>query len=176
MRLFIAVWPPPDVVTQIEALPRPDLRGLRWTTPDQWHITLRFLGSVPALEPVVDALAGAALPAGVMAVAGPGLGRFGGRVLHIPVDGLSQLAAAVVGATAGIGEPPDPRPFHGHLTLARSQGREKPAVDLAPLARVPFSASWPVNEITVVESVMGRGGARYAVVAGQSLPASFSAP
>ena len=54
MRLFVAVWPPYEVVNSIAALERPPLPGLRWTTPDQWHVTMRFLGdvddgSVPAL-------------------------------------------------------------------------------------------------------------------------------
>src|SRR3954454_9641892 len=83
MRLFIAVWPPPEVVARMEALPRPAEDGVRWTTPDQWHVTLRFFGSVPSLSPVVTALEGASLPGGVVAVAGPALGRFGARVLHV---------------------------------------------------------------------------------------------
>ena len=45
-RLFIAVWPPPDVVEQVAALPRPPVAGLRWTEPEQWHVTLRFLGAL----------------------------------------------------------------------------------------------------------------------------------
>ena len=172
MRLFIAVWPPAEVVEQLAALPREGVGadGLRWTTTEQWHVTLRFFGSVPALEPVVEALDGAHLPSGVVAVAGPTLGRFGSRVLHIPVAGLEGVAAAVAGATAHVGEPPDPRPFHGHLTLARARGRGRPVVDLRPLAAVPFSATWPVAEITVVSSVPGRGGARYEVVARRVLP------
>src|SRR4051812_28165698 len=147
MRLFLAVWPPPAVVDQIAALPRAEER-LRWTTPDQWHVTLRFLGSVPEAEPVAAAFSAAELPSGVIAVAGPTLGRFGSRVLHIPVDGLDALASAVIAATAHLGEPPDPRPFHGHVTLARSRGRGGPVVDLRPLAGVPFSATWPVSEVT----------------------------
>src|SRR5206468_6253424 len=104
-----------------------------------------------------------------VAVAGPTLGRFGSRVLHIPVAGLESVAAAVGAATAGIGDPPDPRPFHGHLTLARSRGRGRAVVDLAPLARQPFAATWPVSELTVVSSVPGRGGSRYEIVARQPL-------
>jgi 2'-5' RNA ligase len=171
MRLFIAVWPPPEVIAAIEALPRPAQDGLRWTTPDQWHVTLRFFGSVEAWQPVVEALDGTHLPPGLVAKAGPSLGRFGGRVLHIPVAGLEPLAAVVTAATAGIGMPPEPRPFHGHLTLARSsgRGRPRPTVDLRPLAAVPFAATWPVEELTVVESVTGRGGARYSTVARRPL-------
>jgi 2'-5' RNA ligase len=60
VRLFVAVWPNEEVTARIAALDRPEVRGLRWTTPDQWHVTLRFLGQVEDPEPVVAALAGAA--------------------------------------------------------------------------------------------------------------------
>ena len=46
MRLFVAVWPPVDVVERLSELPRPAVDGVRWTTPDQWHVTIRFLGEV----------------------------------------------------------------------------------------------------------------------------------
>ena len=43
-RLFIAVWPPEDVVSELTSLQRKDQRGVRFVPPDNWHITLRFLG------------------------------------------------------------------------------------------------------------------------------------
>jgi 2'-5' RNA ligase len=55
-RLFVAVWPPAGVVETLQALERPDIPRLRWTTPEQWHVTLRFLGSFE-IEPVMEALA-----------------------------------------------------------------------------------------------------------------------
>jgi 2'-5' RNA ligase len=48
VRLFVAVWPPNDVVDVLADLPRPDVAGVRWTTQGQWHVTLRFLGQVAA--------------------------------------------------------------------------------------------------------------------------------
>ena len=44
-RLFIAVWPPPVVLDAIARLPWPAVEGVRYTTRDQWHLTLRFLGN-----------------------------------------------------------------------------------------------------------------------------------
>ncbi|MDQ1444823.1 MAG: hypothetical protein QOI20_1287, partial [Acidimicrobiaceae bacterium] len=44
-RLFVAVWPRPEVVDALARLPRPDVPGLRWTGPDHWHVTLVFLGA-----------------------------------------------------------------------------------------------------------------------------------
>ena len=160
-RLFVAVWPSPDVVERIAALPRPSLPGLRWTDPEQWHVTLRFLGRVDDARPVDAALERVVAPA-VDAVAGPHVGRFGHRVLHVPVEGLAPLATIVVDATAELGEPPEDRAFAGHLTLARV--RRGARVDLRPLAGAPVEGEWRVDEVTLVESRLGGAGARYHVV------------
>ncbi|HJV08482.1 MAG TPA: 2'-5' RNA ligase family protein, partial [Acidimicrobiales bacterium] len=99
-RLFVAVWPPDDVLDLVAALERPDVAGLRWTRPDQWHVTLRFLGETE-LAPVVAALGHVDAPPAT-ATLGPAVGRFGHRVLHVPVAGLDSVASAVVAATAGL--------------------------------------------------------------------------
>lgn len=160
-RLFVAVWPPDDVLDRIAALDRPSVAGLRWTTKDQWHVTLRFLGQVPEVAPVVEALAGLDLPA-PDAVLGPAVDRFGRRVLHIPVAGLDAIAAGVVEATAAVGRPPEDRPFHGHITLGRVAERAR--VDLRPLTGTVVDGGWRVDAICLVESLLSPKGARYQVV------------
>lgn len=165
-RLFVAVWPPDDVLALIAALPRPEVEGLRWTTREQWHITLRFFGSVE-LEDAASALRAVAAPA-TTAVLGPATGRFGKRVLHVPVEGLEGVAKAVVRGTKKVGKPPEPRPFKGHLTLARARDRRR-GVDLRPLAGMPVSATWPVTDVCLVESHLSPKGANYEVVETVSL-------
>ena len=118
MRLFVAVRPPDDVLDAVAALARPAHPGVRWTTRDQWHVTLRFLGEVGDPEPVAAALAAAPLPAATAAL-GPRVTALGSGVVCLPVAGLDALAAAVSEATAGWGRPPEHRRFRGHLTLAR---------------------------------------------------------
>ncbi len=160
-RLFVAVWPPEEVLDRVATLPRPPVEGLRWTSRDQWHVTLRFLGRMAEATPVVKALAGVAAGA-VTAELGPVVGRFDQRILHVPVHGLESVAAAVVDATRTVGEPPDDRPFHGHLTLARVGKHAR--VDLRPLAGVPIEGRWEVGSICLVESRLGSSGARYVVL------------
>jgi len=156
----VAVWPPPEVLDRVAALERPAVEGLRWTVYDQWHITLRFLGETE-VAPVVEALRGVAVaPFG--ARLGPALGRFDHRVLHVPVAGVDDLARAVVSTTARLGRPPDERPFHGHLTLARAGKGAR--VDLRQLAGVPLEATWEVSSFCLVESRLSPAGARYAVL------------
>ena len=162
MRLFVAAWLPPEAVSLIAALPRPDVPGLRWTTEDQWHVTLRFLGDAD-LDDTVAAFSAISAPAPTVGL-GPATGRFGRRILHVPTSGLDQVAAATVAATASVGEPPDPRPFHGHVTLARSRRGD---TDLRPLTGTPIAATWVADEITLVRSHLGAGvnrGARYEIV------------
>jgi 2'-5' RNA ligase len=160
-RLFVAVWPPDDVLDLVAALPRPDVDGLRWTTREQWHVTLRFFGSVE-LDEAVDALDRVSAPP-TTAELGPEIGRFGRRILQVPVGGLEGVAAAVVVATAEVGRPPEDRPFAGHITLARARDRRR-GVDLRPLAGLSIAASWPVGEVCLVESHLHPHGARYEVV------------
>jgi 2'-5' RNA ligase len=165
-RLFVAVWPSDEILSLIAALPRPEVEGLRWTTRDQWHVTLRFFGSVE-LESASTALRSVSAPA-TTAVLGPETGRFGKRVLHVPVAGLDAVAKAVVEATEEVGKPPEPRPFSGHLTLARARDRRR-GVDLRPFVGTPVSATWPVSQVCLVESRLSSKGANYEVVETVSL-------
>ena len=126
-------------------------------------MTLRFLGLVDDPAAVMRALDGVGDGLRrVEALAGPAVGRFGNRVLHVPVSGLEPLAARVVDATSGIGRPPEDRPFAGHLTLARVAKGAR--VDLGPLAGGAVSARWEVAEVCLVESHLAPTGARYEVV------------
>lgn len=162
-RLFVAVWPPDAILDRVAALPRPDVQGLRWTPRHQWHVTLRFLGRVDDVDSAASSLATMGPLPSTEAVIGPEVGRFGHRVLHVPVSGLDALASAVVTATDGVGEPPDERGFTGHLTLARtSKGAQ---VDLRRLAGGAITGTWDVGEVCLVESRLSPRGAGYEVVA-----------
>ena len=170
MRLFVAVGLPAHALEAVGALHRPEVPGVRWTSPDQWHVTLRFLAELSDQQARVamaglDRLAGAGLA--TTALMGPRTRVLGSHVLCVPVDGLAELARAVADLTATVGPPPERRPFFGHLTLAR--GRR--GVRLGPLAGAPVAATWPVDEVNLVRSRLGAGeggGARYEIV--QAVP------
>lgn len=166
MRLFVAVWPSEEVVATLRGLPRPDVPGLRWTTEDQWHVTLRFFGEADA-DKAAEALDSVLFPSRPDVVMGPSVGRFGDSILHVPVAGLDDVAACVVAATAAVGRPPPDRPFRGHLTLGRAN-RARAA--LRPLVGMPLGGRWEAGELTLVASRLGRPGARYSVVHRVPLP------
>jgi 2'-5' RNA ligase len=161
LRLFLAVWPPSPVLSALGTLDRRPHPDLRWTTPEQWHCTIRFFGRC-APEEVLAAWAPMAAAGPAEAVLGPATAAFGRRVLHVPVTGLDALAASAATATGRVGEPPDPRPFQGHITLARARGR---AADLGALVGVPVTGRWPVEAVELVASRLGAGGSRYEVLA-----------
>jgi 2'-5' RNA ligase len=164
MRLFVAVWPPEDVLDAVAALPRPAVVGVRWTRRDQWHVTLRFLGEVEeaALADLAVAIGAVGLPS-VRATLGPAVERLNPRIVSVPVAGLDGVGAAVIEATAGFGKPPERRPFRGHLTLARLQGVRK--WELADALGAPIDESWTVDALHVVRSHLSPKGARYETVA-----------
>jgi 2'-5' RNA ligase len=164
VRLFVAVWPPQDVLDAVARLDRPTVIGARWTTRDQWHVTLRFLGEVdddlvPSIVMAVDGLGAA--PAAVRL--GPAVELLSPRVVSIPVAGLDGLGPAVIAATASFGRPPENRPFRGHLTLARLKDVRRR--DLAPVLGTAIDEAWTVDQVHVVRSFLSPKGARYESVA-----------
>jgi 2'-5' RNA ligase len=159
VRLFVAILPPDPVLDAVAGLRRPERPGVRWTTRAQWHVTLRFLGEVPDPGPVIAALDGARL-APCEARLGPAVAGLGREVVMVPVDGLDVLADAVVTATAGLGRPPEDRPFTGHLTLARVR-RGAPRGARRGVVGEAIEARFPVTDVRLVRSHLGRDGARY---------------
>ena len=167
MRLFVAAWPPASVLDEIASIERPTVAGVRWTARDQWHVTLRFLGEMDSADPVLEALRAVALPAADAAL-GDRVERLGRGVLCVTVGGLDRLAGAVTVTTAALGRPPETRPFHGHLTLARAQGRGRGGrgADLRPLAGAPVAPHrFAVSSVAVVRSHLGQAGAHYETIA-----------
>ena len=161
MRLFVAALPDESTVDRLRGVcggwPRPKVAGLRWTGPDQWHVTLRFLGSVDPGEAAaaLDGRGAAAAEARV----GPATALLGQGVLMVPVGGVDDLAGAVAAATGELGGLPEERPFTGHLTLARSRG-------LVPAGwgGRPVAGGGPGAEGCLVRSETLPEGARYEVL------------
>jgi RNA 2',3'-cyclic 3'-phosphodiesterase len=153
-RLFIAVWPPEEVVAELMTLRRKDQRGVRFLPPENWHITLRFLGEARPDE-VSEALDRVRLEP-CAARLGPAIDVLSERSLVLPVTGVDELANAVADATAALGEPPRKR-FIGHLTLAKVRPRSPMPSLLGALAQTEFD----VEEVALVASTLRPDGARY---------------
>ena len=154
-RLFVAAWPDAATCSTLATLPHPDEDGVRRVPPENWHVTLRFLGATE-FDEARERLAGATLPSAV-ALLGPTIGWLG-RHLVAPARGVDELAAAVTTATADLGEPP--REFRGHLTLARARRGARSSLDGHPV-----TARFAVREIALVQSELSPDGPEYRIVA-----------
>ena len=146
------------------------LPGFRWVAADSLHLTLRFLGRVGPGP--LDSLAAALrrLTVEPFPVTVGGLGAFGRgssvRVVWLGVTAggheLSRLAAEVEGCTVAAGFEPEERPYHPHLTLARS--RERRGQALPELPPPPDPPGWTVTGFRLYRSRPGAGGATYSVL------------
>ncbi|MBI4934300.1 MAG: RNA 2',3'-cyclic phosphodiesterase [Actinobacteria bacterium] len=156
-RLFIAVWPTEEAVEELAMLPRKDQRGVRFVPPENWHITLRFLGEANP-DVVIAAVDDVVLPSATVQL-GPGVDVLSDRALVVPAHGLDHLADAVRDATANIGQPARRR-FVGHVTLARL----KPNADMPRALGAFVQAEFDVHEIALVQSRLEAEGARYSTI------------
>lgn len=171
----MAVRPPEAVLAGVEGAVAPARRsmvGPRWASPEQWHLTLQFLGPVGELAPVVDGLRAAARrPAFRFRLGGggafPSVRR--GRVIWIGAveggDGLVGLAGAVTSTLVPLGYDAEPGRFRPHLTVARLRvpADVSPAVEAIGSAAV--GPAWTVEEVVLYESRLSPRGATYTVLA-----------
>ncbi|HEY6317118.1 MAG TPA: RNA 2',3'-cyclic phosphodiesterase [Acidimicrobiia bacterium] len=171
-RAFVAVAPADPVLDVLEARVA-DLAAreprLRWMPRPHWHLTLQFLGAVEDAEALSAAVAAAvAVPRFDVQLAGGGAFPSPRRatVLWVGVpraDALVALAAAVHDATRTLGYPDDGRPYHPHLTLARTP-RPRPLTHLVEaLGTTPIGPPWTVTDVAVIESDTRPTGAVHTV-------------
>jgi len=171
-RAFVAVVPPDEVLDAVgRALSRARDRvsGARWSTRDQWHVTLQFLGDRVDLDAVAEGMGG--LDAGRERVGLGGAGAFPGSrrgtVLWIGAAAgagmFERLAGTVGAALAPLGYEPDARPFHPHLTLARLRVPGDLRGGIEAVGPDPVGPEWEPSTVALVESRLSREGARYRV-------------
>ncbi len=183
VRVFVAVGLSDDVRQQlIDAADRIRTRipeGIQWANPAGMHLTLKFLGNIPAsgVNPLLDCLVPVAQEADPFPLSLSGLGMFPNhrkpRVLWAGVEGdldaLSRLQQSAENAINALGYPPEQRPFRPHITL----GRPRRSVSDAQLARIgstvsavapPSPVAWTVDSIDVMQSELHPSGARYTIL------------
>ncbi len=140
----------------------------RLVPPENWHLTLRFLGGIDQVvsERLLAALDQAELGTRFK-LALRGLGAFPrpekATVVWLGVtegrDRLEDLSDIAESAAVSAGVGPEDRPFRPHLTLSRV----RPEEDVTGLLETgaDLGVSWRCQSIVVYRSHLGRGGARY---------------
>ena len=124
-RLFTGLQLPADIGFAL-SLKRGGLQGARWIAPENYHITLRYIGDVDhrTAGEVFDALE-MQMATEPFSITFSHLGVFGGnkpRALYAgvePSEALSRLQANHERLLQRVGLAPDGRKFVPHVTLAR---------------------------------------------------------
>jgi RNA 2',3'-cyclic 3'-phosphodiesterase len=172
----VAVRPPDEVLAAVERTLVPARRsmvGPRWATPEQWHLTLQFLGPVRVVSEVVTAVEAAAASRPAFAFRLGGGGAFPtlrrGRVIWIGAaeggEEMTSLAAAVTGALGPAGYEAEGRRFSPHLTVARLRVPADVATVVAAMGPDPVGPTWTVDEVTVYQSRLSPKGSSYSALA-----------
>lgn len=158
MSYYVAIKPSLDAqvdLHQSTGFLREQPTGFTPAPGEDWHITLAFLGDVPAeLIPAVMQTMGDLVG---MAQVRPfslelaGVGVFENKVLWVGVDAdVDQLIALANSARLYLNANTD-YPYHPHLTLGKSDG----SVDLAPLMgklAAYRGPSWTVSRVYLMHS------------------------
>ncbi|SFV37566.1 2'-5' RNA ligase [Devosia crocina] len=177
-RLFTGLEIPVDAAFSL-SLKRGGLTGARWIDPENYHITLRFIGDVDngMADEIADNLdyLSQSLRFPVRLTH---LGTFGGdkpRALYAgvePSEALTRLQAAHERMLQRSGMPAEGRKFVPHVTLARLRG-----TSAADVARFIAEAgrfepiSFPVPRFVLYSSRDSVGGGPYVVEQSYPLPA-----
>ena len=175
MRLFLGIPLPSSVAAELSRI---SLRyqspgdNLRWYPPESWHITLQFLGSVTpeqhaGIVPAMRALHHPPIPVTLGALDFfDRAGVFFAQVALTPE--LLSLHQHITAANAPFEFVPDTRPYHPHITLARTKGRSASRSLRAlqtQLQAHPYrlAASFTASEFVLYESIATPSGSRYEI-------------
>lgn len=180
MRLFLAAELPEPVkgaLARVQERLEASRADVRWTRPEQWHLTLKFLGSTDEalLDDVKAAAALAAAGVGEARLEVRGIGTFPGgkrpRVIWAgveePAGKLARVAERLEDTMAELGFAKENRKFKAHVTLGRARS-PRGAEEL--VKRVKKDEAFEgggtvVKEIVLFESHLHPQGARYEAVA-----------
>jgi RNA 2',3'-cyclic 3'-phosphodiesterase len=169
MRLFVALDMPWSVREQLAALSGSGIPGARWVPPENYHLTLRFIGDIPShiARDVDDALLG--LRARGFSLTLTGLGTFakGGvsSALWVGVErtpSLDHLRNKIETALQRCGLEPERRKFQPHVTLARLDNPAEAKVAAFVQAHNLFRTEpIPVEHFTLFSSLLCKDHAVY---------------
>ncbi|HJT80482.1 MAG TPA: RNA 2',3'-cyclic phosphodiesterase [Chthoniobacterales bacterium] len=134
-RLFVAIDLPESTAKLVDDL-NPNLPGVRWTAPEQLHLTLSFLGHVPPTNESTwrERLSQIQFHPFFLPIAGTGTFPPKGppKIIWIGVGKghphLFQIHKRVQEAALAAGLEPDLRSWHPHITLARCRDVSRGAI------------------------------------------------
>jgi 2'-5' RNA ligase len=180
-RLFTGLEVPEDLGLSLSFL-RGGLVGAKWIDPENYHVTLRFVGDVGEGIAVELAREFARVRRGRFEVKIDGVTVFGGRSPHslvarvAPSQALIDLHGEHERICQRLGLPAEPRKFTPHVTIARCKAASNEGVAQWLALRGGFSGvSFPAERFVLFSSRASRGGGPYVVEEGYDLDAAMPA-
>ena len=179
-RLFTALEIPSRVAQSL-AMMRGGLPGARWIDPENYHLTLRFIGDIDdALARDIASLLGQ-VQRSAFDLRLDGLSSFGGRKPRALVaaaaagQALMELQAEHERLLQRVGLEPEGRKFTPHVTLARLRDSSSRQVADYLAARGHYrSSSFQVARFVLFSSRSSVGGGPYVVE--EAYPLSTAEP
>lgn len=174
-RLFVAIEIP-EIVADALTMLQSGVDGARWIAPENFHLTLAFIGDADrhAFDAAIDALAGIDAPAFDVRLSGAGV--FGDRKQHslwagvAANDALAHLQAKVETALRRSGFALEARRFKPHVTLAYLKQTPQEAAERFAAQHGLFSCGpFHVDAFHLYSSTLGGDGAHYAIEASYAL-------
>jgi RNA 2',3'-cyclic 3'-phosphodiesterase len=166
LRLFVGIGFPPELKLRLSLLCG-GVPGAKWVDPGNFHLTLRFIGEVgePVAADIDEALSRIRARRFPLQIAGTGVFGDKPRSLWAGVERSIELVALrdkIEQALIRLGQPPEPRKFAPHVTLARLRN---PPVDklrdfLAAHAQFR-AASLAVEKFSLIASFQTKAGSIY---------------
>lgn len=170
-RLFTGLEISPDAATELNML-RGGLPGARWITPENFHVTLRFIGDVDDVVAQEIDLALSRVRRAPFELSLQGLTSFGGRkpravvAAVAPSQALHDLQAEHERSMQRIGLAPDGRKYTPHVTLARLRDSSSRDVAEYLAARGLFrTPAFAVTRFVLFSARASVGGGPYVVEA-----------
>ena len=177
-RLFTGLEIPRHVAESL-AMMRGGLPGARWIDPENYHLTLRFIGDIDdALAREIAFMLGSARPRLGFELRLDGLTSFGGRrpravvATVAPTQQLYELQAEHERMMQRVGLAPEGRKYTPHVTLARLRDSSSHEVADYLATRHPFRPPpFRVSRFVLYSSRASVGGGPYVVEAAYPLAA-----
>lgn len=183
IRSFIAIPVPSEGIQALEEVVKgfdAEIgRDVRWVRPEGIHLTLKFMGNIPAgmVDKVLEVLPSVTAKFSPFKLGISGLGAFPNlrnpRVLWAGLEGdleeLAELQAAVEEAVGDLGLPKEQRPFSPHLTLGRvrreaSEGRLRKIAEVVAEGELPATPSWTATTVNLMRTELDPAGSRHYLV------------
>ena len=169
MRLFVALDLPWELRQRLAVLSGAGIPGARWVPPENYHLTLRFIGETPAYQAEeIDHALAALQGARVRVDAGRRRHLRQGRAQHALWVGvernppLDHLQNKIETALQRFGLEPERRRFPPHVTLARLDNAAEGKVAAFVQAHNLFRADpVPMEHFTLFSSLLGKEHAVY---------------